>query len=201
MRSSHVLAIGLLWLTAAVVLGAAGIVARLQPPGPQLVLGGLTVALVAAGAYLRPFRRWLRTVDLRIPVALHLTRFVGANFLVLYQRGELPYAFAVPGGIGDIIVATIALGLLLFVSPSGPRGRTLYLGWNFLGLLDILGVVATAATLAIKDPSSMQALTKLPLSLLPTFLVPIIIASHILLFVRLLGRNEPAVQPSPERTC
>jgi hypothetical protein len=35
------------------------------------------------------------------------------------------------------------------------------------------------------DPASMQALLVLPLSLLPTFLVPLIIASHVLIFARL----------------
>jgi hypothetical protein len=43
-----------------------------------------------------------------------VTRFVGAYFLVVYYRdAALPRAFAVPGGWGDIIVATLALGLLV----------------------------------------------------------------------------------------
>jgi hypothetical protein len=54
-----------------------------------------------------------------------------------------------------------------------------------LGLADILFVVATAARLALADPASMAALLRLPLSLLPTFLVPLIIASHVVLGVRL----------------
>jgi hypothetical protein len=41
------------------------------------------------------------------------------------------------------------------------------------------------------DPESMAALLRLPLSLLPTFLVPLIIASHVVLGLR-LGRRSPA---------
>jgi hypothetical protein len=37
-------------------------------------------------------------LDVRWLVALHLCRFVGFYFLWLYSSGELPYAFAVPGG-------------------------------------------------------------------------------------------------------
>jgi hypothetical protein len=37
--------------------------------------------------------------------------------------------------------------------------------------------------------SSMRALLELPLSLLPTFLVPIITATHVIIFVR-LGRRS-----------
>jgi len=46
-------------------------------------------------------------------------------------------------------------------------------------------VVVTAARLGVADPESMAALLQLPLSLLPTFLVPLIIASHVVLGVRL----------------
>src|SRR5256885_15852628 len=42
-----------------------------------------------------------------------LFRSVGVYFLVLYGRGELPFDFAVPGGWGDIAVATLALGLIV----------------------------------------------------------------------------------------
>ena len=55
-----------------------------------------------------------------------------------------------------------------------------------LGLLDILFVVATAARVGTADPESMRALLVLPLSVLPTFLVPLIIASHVAIAVRLM---------------
>lgn len=187
MRSSHVAVIGLAWLALAVAVGAAGLLADVRPPLPQVILVGLTVALVLAGVFVRPFREWLRTVDLRVAVAFHLTRFVGVYFLILYARGELPYSFAVPAGYGDIVVAVFALGLLLTTRPEGPWGRRLYLGWNVLGLIDILGVVAAAVAAGVADPESMRPLAHLPLNLLITFIVPVIIASHLLVFVRLLG--------------
>ena len=46
-----------------------------------------------------------------------------------------------------------------------------------------------AARLAAADPSSMRALLRLPLSLLPTFLVPLLIATHVWIFVRLARRS------------
>jgi len=183
--------VGLLWLLTAVYLGASGRVATWRPPIPQIVLGGLTALVLVAVVALPRFRRWVRALDLRWLVALHLTRFVGIYFLVLYYRdGALPYAFAVPGGWGDILVATLALALLAISGPLETR-RRLVGAWNTLGLIDILFVVATASRLALADPDSMNALLHLPLSLLVTFLVPLIIAGHVVVFWRILGAANP----------
>lgn len=181
--------VGLVWLLAALGLGATGRVASWRPPVPQLVLVGLTVLLLMAFVALPRFRRWLLALDLRWLVALHLTRFVGLYFLFIYYRdGGLPRAFAVPGGWGDIIVATLALALLVAVGNLEPR-RGLVGLWNTLGLIDILFVVATASRLALADPDSMNALLSLPLSLLPTFLVPLLIADHVVVFWRIASRR------------
>jgi hypothetical protein len=181
--------VGAAWLAVSVVASVTGRTAALQPPVPQLILVLLTVLVLLAFATRQNFRRWVLGLDIRAIPALHLTRFVGIYFLVLHRRGELPYAFAVPGGWGDILVAASAL--LLLSAPGGPARRPgLLLGWNLFGLIDILFVVATAARLALADPASMAALMRFPLSLLPTFLVPLIIASHVMLFWRL--RKAPA---------
>jgi hypothetical protein len=188
MMSSRAVVVVLgVWLAVATTVGAAGLVSALPPP--PLVLFGLTLLVLVAGLVVSPLRAWLATVDERWLVALHLTRFVGFYFLFLYGRGELPYAFAVPGGLGDIIVATLATGLLVWGSPRAAGRRPAYIAWNVLGLADILFVVATAARLAAAGPPSMAALFGLPLSLLPTFLVPMIIASHLVLGVRLIRRG------------
>jgi hypothetical protein len=177
--------VGILWFLVALGLGATGRVASWRPPVPQLVLVGLTVLLLVAFVALPRFRRWLRALDLRWLIALHVTRFVGIYFLVVYYRdGALPWAFAVPGGWGDIIVATLAFGLLAAAGELEPK-RWLVGLWNTIGLIDILFVVATASRLTLADPDSMNALLRLPLSLLPTFLVPLIIADHVVVFWRI----------------
>jgi hypothetical protein len=63
--------------------------------------------------------------------------------------------------------------------------KPLSLIWNTFGLIDIVLVVFSALRFGLKDWQAMHVLRDLPLSLLPTFLVPLIIASHVLIFVRL----------------
>jgi hypothetical protein len=178
--------IGFAWFVAALVVGASGWLSRLAPPRPQLLLFGLTAALIVAGVVVPSFRSWLAGVDLRAVIALHLTRFIGVYFLMLYARGLLPFQFAVVGGWGDIAIAATALCWLVLAREPAEHPRLLRL-WNLCGLIDIFFVIATAARMAMADPDSMGPLRTLPLSLLPTFLVPLIIASHVLIFWRLAG--------------
>ena len=152
---------------------------------PQVLIGVLTVASLTAVFRVPLYRGWADNVSLRALVAIHLTRFVGFYFLLLARRGALAAGFAVPAGYGDVFVATLALGLILIGEPRTQWRRGLYLIWNSLGLVDILLVVGNAARVGLVDPQSMQPLLGFPLSLLPTFLVPVIITSHILIFRRL----------------
>src|SRR4051812_23164621 len=101
------------WLLVAIAVGASGALQRVRAPAPQIIIAGLTLALLAAWRKSARFGAWLDAIDLRALIALHLTRFVGLSFLLLCRRGELPCSFAVPAGSGDITVATFAAVLLL----------------------------------------------------------------------------------------
>ena len=182
----------ILWFVLALIAGASGLTLNLVPPFPQIVLFGLFLFLLLLFWFSRGFRRSILNADIRALVGVHVTRFVGFYFLYLYSLNLLPYDFAVIGGWGDIIVALGALFLVLFVPPIGKVGVLTYSLWNLIGLIDILFVVVTATRLATSDPQSMSELLKLPLSLLPTFLVPIIIFTHIVIFIKLYNIQRRA---------
>ena len=173
-----------LWFAAAVLIGQLHLLQRAPAPAVPGVLAGLTALLLYAYFRIAPLRAWVDGLDLRSLVLVHLSRLVGIYFLLLYRRGELPYAFAVPGGVGDIFVAALVLPVLFW--PGGPERRQRAITiWNVIGLTDILLVVATAFRLNLADPNQLHALRLLPLSLLPTFLVPLIIATHVIIFIRI----------------
>ena len=145
----------------------------------------LTVLVLLACWKISPIRVWVLNVDVRWLVLFHVTRlFAGAYFLVLCERVQLPCGFATPAGWGDIVVAVLALALVGAMRTQ--FAKTLLLIWNTIGLIDIIFVVFSAQRLGLKDWQSMHALRELPLSLLPTFLVPLIITSHVLIFVRMV---------------
>lgn len=178
------------WLLAAIIAGASGTVTTLVPPSPQIILAGLVILLIVLFLFVPSFREWCLTVNIKAFILFHLTRFVGVYFLVLYSQGRLPYDFAVPGGVGDIIIALAALALIIFGRRRVRPGRAMLLVWNVAGLLDILFVVFTAASLAMSDPGSMKELLMFPLSLLVTYIVPLIIFTHLVIFIRLYDRRK-----------
>lgn len=175
------------WLVVAAVAVGAGLLQGVPAPALPAAAAVLTLAVLGAWRAVPTLHTWLRRVNLRVLVLFHLTRFVGIYFLVEEAAGRLPTAWAVPAGWGDTAVATIALGLGLLADRLGTARRPMLFLWNALGLADVLYVVASGARLAMADPPAMAALRELPLGLLPTFLVPLIIATHVIMLVRLGG--------------
>jgi hypothetical protein len=180
-----------LWLGTAFFVGQQLLLQRLPPFGVPAVVLGLSALLLLAYFRLATVRAWVDALDLRTLVLLHVTRFVGLYFLVLSRRGVLPSDFAVPGGIGDIIVATLALVVVFAPLADASRERAIRI-WNVIGLVDIALVVLTAVRLDLANPLQMRVMTYLPLSLLPTFLVPLLIATHIIIYTRL---TRPSAKP------
>jgi len=196
MRNTRkIVVIFIIWFAAACLAGVTGLVEHLKPPFPQLIIISITAILLISGFKIKSFREFLLNLDWRFIVGLHLVRYIGFHFIKLFMREELPFEFAVIGGIGDIVIAYTATMILVFYKRIGSK---VLLIWNLLGLAEILFVVFTAARIGIKDPQSMAALLKMPLSLLPTFVVPVIITSHILLLIRIRSkRGIPGVVKTP----
>ena len=144
-----------------------------------------SVALALLLLLWRPAREWARRVDMRWLVAIHLVRFVGIYFLYLYARRELPYAFAVWGGVGDVVISILALFVI-----SVAYTRFALILWNLVGLADILAVAFTAAHSETTVPGSMHQLNHFPLILLPTLIVPVIIVTHGLMLLRVFSRQN-----------
>jgi hypothetical protein len=177
------------WFCLALGLGLSG----LFRPASAPVIGATVWALAALALFLSwkvsRVRAWASVVDLRWLLGFHLLRLVaGIVFLVDFRAGLLAPAFARPAAYGDITVAVLAFFIL--VIPPISKSRRLLFFWNSLGLIDILFVVVNALRVGLRDWPGMAPLREFPLVLLPTFFVPLIIASHVLIFVRLAIRDS-----------
>lgn len=177
------------WLFAAIGASHFGFLERLPALGLPVLAAALVVALVIVQRRSSALRRWLDALSLRTLVLLHLVRVVSYGFLYFANRGEVPRSFAVQVAGGEIIVAIFALPIALWATAQPQRLRFVYI-WNVVGLLNVLLLTVSASRLALADTGAVQLFTRVPLSLLPTFLGPLIVASHLLISQRLTAAER-----------
>ncbi len=177
-----------LWFALAVLAGATGFLARLPFPGPQLIILTLLGATLGAATGVPSLRAWIDTVPLRALIGINAFRFVGIAFLVLAARGQLAQVFADRAGWGDIATAVLAI-VLVAAGESTFRtalGRGFTHLWNAFGFLDLVVAVATATAVTLRhDVPGITPVLSFPLVVVPTFFVPIFLANHVMIFLRL----------------
>jgi hypothetical protein len=128
-------------------------------------------------------------------------RILGFTFVLLEARGLLPAIFALPAGYGDMFIgatATFAAWKL-----ANPRHRRSFIFWQALGITDLVVAVTLGTTARLFSPvSSMEPMTVLPLSLVPTFFVPLLLMLHVISIAQARGWKEgSSTAPSEQRVA
>jgi hypothetical protein len=157
----------------------------LPPVGINLI-----VALVALGVFLGASSALRRLLGNQANlIRLHVWRLEGLVFLVLMLQGRMPALWALPAGIGDVLVGASALWIARGLAQSGGRRRAI--AWTFFGMADLvvavaLGVMTNPGPTQVFDvvPSAAM-LTQYPLALVPAFLVPLAFTLHVVSLLQL----------------
>ncbi len=149
--------------------------------GLQLFLGLVVWGLIAKWLV----TPWLETKPpnealfwLTLP---HAFRHIGMVFLVPGIAAQpLPASFAAPAAYGDLLSGVLAL-LALVALRTGWRGTTaLVWVFNVVGTVDLLNALRHAD--AIPDLGAAWYI--------PTFVVPLLLVTHVMIFGRLLKRRQ-----------
>jgi hypothetical protein len=161
-------------------------------PRPPIPLGLAAVVPVAVYGILylisHRFRDFVLSLDLRILTLAQTWRIGGIVFLILYRQAALPGVFALPAGWGDIAIGLTAP--LVAWSCLQPLRQKTFIAWNVLGMLDLvlavtLGVLASATPVGILAGNvSTRLMGQFPLSLIPTFFVPLLLICHLIALSR-----------------
>lgn len=185
----------LLWFTVVLSLSFHG---QLQSPtgqAPLSILLAIVLPLVVFTVIYQlshSFKTFILALDIRLLILLHSWRMLGLSFLFLYFFEKLPLIFALPAGLGDALVAVSALflGLQLFNNPSANDKRKILI-WNSLGLLDFLIAVSVGILSRTNFPAHFSGspasdiMGDFPLALIPGFLVPLYITTHLIIYLLL----------------
>ena len=154
-----------------------------------VLLGLLLVIPLAVGAVITlaspNVRRLISQPEVQSSViSVHALRIIeGSVFVVMVPLGVLPAIFALPAGLGDVLVGLSALAASRWIT-SGRRRRVVW--WNLFGLLDLanataLGIMTVPGPLNLlhTNPSSALLLAS-PLTIVPTFVVPTYVLLHLI---------------------
>jgi len=99
-------------------------------------------------------------------------------------QGRLPLGFALPAGLGDILVGLLAPWVAWRLGENQPHATTIAVAWNLLGVLDLLGAIGLGilhapTTLGIlASDLTTRGVTQYPLCLIPFWVVPISLMLH-----------------------
>jgi len=197
-----------IWLVLAALLALRGQFvqpdAKTTPPiGINLVVVFAGLAVLVAGS--PTLRRLL--ANQRNLIRLNVWRLEGFVFLLLAANGQMPWLWALPSGVGDVLIGSTAFWVASRLDlPGGTRRAVTF---NVLGLLDLivavgLGITTNMGPLQLFETTpTSELVTHFPLALVPTFLVPLAFAVHIVSLWQLFRgswRSEEAIA-SERRIC
>jgi hypothetical protein len=180
------------WAIATTMLARRGFFLLPDPNSLPPVGIALVVALVALSLCLFAFPSLRRLLtNQRHLILLNLWRLVGAVFLMLMASGQMPALWALPAGIGDVIVGATAPWIAGQVgTPQGKRRAVMF---NLFGMADLvvaagLGIMTSPGPAHVfhTTPTS-ELVTHFPLVLVPAFLVPLAFVLHVISLWQLLG--------------
>jgi hypothetical protein len=115
-------------------------------------------------------------------IRLNVWRLVGALFLTLMFSGQMPALWAIPSGVGDILIGASAFWVAAQLDSPGGRRRAVI--FNLLGLLDLVVAVGLGMTTSpgpvqlFHTTPTAELVTRFPLALVPGFLVPLAFMVH-----------------------
>jgi hypothetical protein len=169
---------------------------RTEPDQPPIPIG--LAVLIPIGIFAiwsavsQPFRKFLLSINLRALTIVQAWRIAGFVFLVLYAYGILPGELALPAGWGDIAIGATAP--LVALKLANPNHRKSFILWQLLGIMDLVNAVGMGVAARFINPHGIatSAMTVLPMSLIPTFAVPLFMILH---FISIAQARQWQEQP------
>lgn len=178
------------WFIAALVGGAMNLFNK--PDAPPFSLGAFLLipigGFVLAYASSARLRHALDQIPLWLITISHVWRFVGIGFVIGTVIDVLPPQFGYPEGLGDAIAALFCVPLALAMRHNvhSPTLRMAFVAWNVFGLIDLVSAISMGILYSngpagvLRTDLSTAPMVTFPVSMIPTFFVPLFILLHLL---------------------
>jgi hypothetical protein len=116
-------------------------------------------------------------------IALQTYRIGGIAFLWGMTQGLLEPAFAIPAGIGDILIGVTAIPFAIFLWRGYSWSKYAVVVWSVLGIADLVNALTLGV---ITNPDfGTSTMATFPWILVPTVFVPLALVLHGITLYRL----------------
>ena len=176
----------LLWFLSAFLLSRTGWFGYFSS-GQLFSLGAASAAVgfVVLHSQSDQFRRFLRARNLKVVTLGQVLRYYGLLAFVKSDQRVLPALFAIPTGVIDVVFATTSFFVAGLLVSSKGRPKRGFIAWHMLGLIGlgtsvILAVLTSSSRFGlIHNGITSQAMTRFPMSIVPTFIGPLMVVLHL----------------------
>jgi hypothetical protein len=182
----------ILYLIYASILSLKGVfnVNSLPPKVVVFAAIPLTIILFAFIGNTKLFKKILRSITLESLITIHVFRFVGVFFIILYCYHLLPAELAFSAGMGDIITALLAWPVAKWGSKGKSWSIKVVYAWNIFGIMDIVTLLVIVGIAVKKSIISggdeyLREMTTFPFVWFPAFAPATILFLHTAIFRKL----------------
>lgn len=188
-----------IWLAIQFLLSYTGVYhSRLNALPPRIVVFGILpiLFLIIYLFFNNKGRSFIDCLPLKQLTLISIIRIpVEITLFWLFLEKKVPQIMTFEGQNFDIIAGITAIMIYYFCFVINRGNNRLLLAWNILGLILLLNIVVTAL---LSTPSPIQklafdmpniAMLYFPFCWLPTFIVPLVLFSH-LASIRQLNKNK-----------
>ena len=154
--------------------------------GVQFILSVIVFALIAKW-HVTP---WLSEKPIQVALGIlilpHAFRHIGLTFLTpAVVSDAMPSAFATAAGYGDFISGLVAILALVALHRNWASAIGIVWVFSIVGSVDLLNALR-----------QIEAVPHFGAAwYIPTFLVPLLIVTHVMVFVRLVQRSQAKLNP------
>src|SRR5919109_2017469 len=118
-----------------------------------------------------------------ILIAVQTWRVVGIAFLWGMTLGIVEPAFAIPAGVGDVLIGVTAIPFAIFLWKGYSWSKYAVVVWSVLGIADLVNAITLGV---ITNPDfGTSTMATFPWILVPTVFVPAALALHGITLYRL----------------
>jgi hypothetical protein len=182
------------WFAAAQYLALENVYQPTPNGSLPTVLLGLLIPLIAAAVslWLSPsIASLVSAIPLPWIVAAQIYRIGGGIFLMLWADGRMPWQFALPAGIGDVVTGAVAVVVAILLAQNAAGARRAAYVWCLFGIADLVvavtmgGLTSPGLLHLLAHDAPNVLITSYPLVMVPTFAVPLALMLHGLVLWRL----------------